>query len=262
MTPLDAILELLARLGASNGTAIFVNEEELSHWPATAVKAMKAQKLLLKARPALSVMCPGCEEECVMPVHTLAAGSCGPTSFTVCDNRDDINRVLVAAGRLTQWRFDKESLCGFVTKNLNLRCSGSPSTGAAVCQIGIATGNKRQQMLCLKADGDLVLVAGNNSVPFSELIDYQNSRYCLDQAMTRHLVDSASTADSRYTPTTARRETRKLDTQKMYEGWRKAYRDMRKSRPKMSDVWYSLQIAKRDIGRGRDADTIRKHMTS
>jgi hypothetical protein len=46
----------------------------------------------------------------------------------------------------------------------------------------------------------------------------------------------------------------------MYEGWRKAYRELRKSRPKMSDVWYSLQIAKRDIGRDRHADTIRKHM--
>ena len=260
MTPLDAILELLARLGASNCAVILVSEEELSHWPAMAVKAMKAQKLLLKARPAVSVVCPGCEQECVMPVHTLSAGSHGPTSFIVCDKRDDINRVPVAAGRLTQWRCDRESLCGFVAKNLNLRRSGSPSTSAALCQVGIATGDKRQQMLCLKADGDLALGAGNNSVPFSELIDYRNGRYCLDQAMTRHLVDSASTADSRYTPTTARRETRKLDTHDMYEGWRKAYRELRKSHPKMSDVWYSLQIAKRDIGRDRDADTIRKHM--
>ena len=78
--------------------------------------------------------------------------------------------------------------------------------------------------------------------------------------MIRRLVDSASTADGRYTPTTARRETRKLDTQAMYKNWRKAYRALRKSRPNMSDVWYSQQIAKQDIADGRDADTIRKHL--
>lgn len=86
--------------------------------------------------------------------------------------------------------------------------------------------------------------------------------YSLDQAIIRHLVNSASTADSRYTPTTARRETRKLDTQARYERWRKVYRELRKSRPNMSDVWYSQQIAKRDVGDRRDADTIRKHLKS
>jgi len=78
--------------------------------------------------------------------------------------------------------------------------------------------------------------------------------------MIRQQVDAATTADNRYTPTTARREARKLDTQAMYESWRKEYRALKKSRPKMSDVWYSRQIAKLEIAEGRDADTIRKHM--
>jgi hypothetical protein len=47
----------------------------------------------------------------------------------------------------------------------------------------------------------------------------------------------------------------------MYERWRKAYRDLKKKHGrKMSDVWYSRQLAKRDIADGRSADTIRKHM--
>jgi len=262
MTPLHAILELLARLGARNGASVLVSEEELSHWPAVAVKAMKSQKLLVKARPAASVVCPGCEQECLMPVHTLPTGMGGPSSFIVCDKRDDINRVPVAAEKLTQWRCDANALCGFVAQSLGLRLSERPSISTELWRIGIARGDKRQRMLCLKADSELALVSGNNSVPLSEFVGYRNRGYSLDQAMIRHLVDSASTADSRYTPTTARRETRKLDTQAMYDGWRKAYRELRKSRPNMSDVWYSHQIAKRDIGKGRDADTIRKHMTS
>jgi hypothetical protein len=262
MTPLDVILELLAYLGASNGVAVLISEEELSRWPSVAVKAIKSQKLLVKARPAASVVCPGCEQECVMPVHTLPAGPRGPASFIVCDKRDDINRVPVAAVRLTQWRCDADAVCGFVSQSVGLRRSQKLSTGSELWQIGMASGSNRQQMLCLKADGELALVSGNNSVPLSEFVGYRNGRYSLDQAMIRHLVDSASTGDSRYTPTTARREARKLDTQAMYNGWSKAYRDLKKSRTNMSDVWYSQQIAKREIGKDRNADTIRKHMKS
>jgi len=262
MTPLEAIRELLLRLGGGRDGAVMVSEEELSQWPAVAVKAMKSQNLLVKARPAASVVCPGCEQECVMPVHTLPAETHGAASFIVCDKRDDINRVPVAAERLTQWRCNMAALCGFVAQSLGLRLRESPPINAELWQIGIATGDKRHQMLSLKADGDLALVAGNTAVPLSELIDYRSGRYSIDRAMIRHLVDSACRADSRYTPTTARRETRKLKTQAMYQGWRKAYREMRKSRPNMSDVWYSRQIAKRDVGECREADTIRKHMKS
>jgi hypothetical protein len=111
MTPQAALIELLARVGARNGAAVLVSAEELSEWPAAAVVAMKSQKLLARARPASSVVCPGCERECVMSVHTLAAGLHGPASFIVCDKRDDINRVPVSAKRLMQWRCDAGAVC-------------------------------------------------------------------------------------------------------------------------------------------------------
>lgn len=56
-------------------------------------------------------------------------------------------------------------------------------------------------------------------------------------------------------------EARKLETQTLHEGWQKEYRAQKKRRPEMSDVWYAQQIAKLDIGKGRSAETIRKHMT-
>ena len=72
MTPLQALLELLERVGAIRDAAGLVSEKELSRWPAGAVRELKSQKLLLQASPAVSVVCPGCEQECVMPVHTPA----------------------------------------------------------------------------------------------------------------------------------------------------------------------------------------------
>jgi hypothetical protein len=122
------------------------------------------------------------------------------------------------------------------------------------------TGDKRSQMLCLKTDGGLSLIAGNSAVPLAEFIGYQDNAYSLDGTMIRQMVDNATTADDRYTPTTAKREARKLDTQAMYESWRKEYRQLKKARKNMSNVWYSQQIAKLDIAQGRSADTIRKQM--
>jgi len=193
-------------------------------------------------------------------VHTLPTTTRGPASFIVCDKRSDINRVPVAAEGLMQWRCDADSVCGFVAASLGLRRSDQRPADADVLNIGIASGDKHSQMLSLRADGELALVAGNNAMPLTELIDYRNGEYSLHAVMIQQLVDSATTADNRYTPSNAKREARKLDTQAVYESWRKAYRGLKKTRRGMSDVWYSQQIAKTDIANGRDAETIRKHM--
>jgi len=94
----------------------------------------------------------------------------------------------------------------------------------------------------------------------SELVRFHDGGYSIDDVMIRGLVDSATTADPRYTPSNARREARKLDTRALYDSWRREYRLLKRSRPNMSDVWYAQQIAKRDCGGGRTAETIRKHL--
>ena len=260
MTPLEALLELLERVGASRDAAALVSEEELTHWPTEAVRELKSQKLLVKASPAASVVCSGCERECIMPVYTLTHPTRGPASFVVCDKRDDINRVAVPAERLSQWRCDIDAVCGFIARILGLRPNNRRAGGAGLWEIGIAAGDKRHQMLCLKADGELALIAGSTALPLAELVRYRESAFSIDSATIRQLVDSATTADNRYTPSNARREARKLDTKGLHESWQKEYRSLKKRRQEMSDVWYSQQIARMDIGKGRSAETIRKHM--
>ena len=73
-------------------------------------------------------------------------------------------------------------------------------------------------------------------------------------------MDAASTADPRHTPSTAKREARKIDTQARYASWKKAYKALRKKHPGKSDVWYSQQIAKTAIAKGLSASTIKKNM--
>ena len=260
MTPTDALIELLGRVGASQGAAVLVNGQELNKWPDAAAKSMKSQKLIVKTRPTSSAVCPGCERDCVMPVHTLPDAAGAPVSFIVCDKRSDINRVPVSTERLTQWQCSVNAVRGFVAVSLGLRRSDKQTAKPDLWDIGIVRGDKRSQMLCLQANGMLVLVAGSNKMPLDELIEYHDGAYSLDGAMVRHLVDAATTADKRYTPSDVKREARKQDTQAMYESWKKAYRILKRKRPGKSDVWYSLQIAKTDNLHNRNAETIRKQM--
>jgi hypothetical protein len=257
---MDALLELLERVEASQGAAVLVSEEELRRWPTAAVKALKSHKLLVKASPAVSVVCPGCEQECTMPVDTVSAGTGKAASFVVCDKRDDINRVEVPAERLRQWRCGAEAMGAFVSKSLGLRPESQRKTDAGLWELGLVAGKKRSQMVCLRAVGELELVAGQNAVPLSELVRFGAECYSVDCEAIRQLVDAATTGDSRYTPSNARREARKLDTQALHGRWRKEYRALKQRRPGMSGVWYSEQIARMEITPKRSAETIRKHM--
>lgn len=221
---------------------------------------MKTQRLIVKTRPASSAICPGCESNCIMSVHTRPATTGKPSSFIVCDKRSDINRVPVPPGRIVQWQSNADLVCAFVASSLGLRGPQKKTDSAARREIGIVCDGKRSQMLCLETSDTLTLVVGNGRVPLAEFIEYHDGIYSIDALPIRRLADAATTADDRYTPSKARIEARKLDTQAMYDSWRKAYREWLRKRPGMSDVWYAQQIAKMDIARNRDAETIRKRM--
>lgn len=259
MKAIDVLLALLERVGACQGKAVFVNDEELLQWPKAPNKAMKSQKLIVKAKPASSAVCQGCESNCTMPVHSLSV-SAGKSSFIVCDKRSDVNRVPIPAERLTQWQCNADLVCRFISTSLALRQPVKKVSDDGRWEIGIVSGDKRSQMLCLETSGILNLVAGNSKVPLVEFIEFHDGAYALDDEQIRRLVDSATTADNRYTPSNARIEVRKLDTQAKYKQWQDAYRKLKREKPGMSDVWCSQQIAKMGIAQGSDAETIRKHM--
>jgi hypothetical protein len=262
MTPQAVVIELLERLAAGRGDSVLVSEYDLAQWPQEAVAALKAQKLIAKARASTSAVCPGCERECVMPVHVHVPPTTSrpPSAFIVCDKRSDINRVPVSLDRLTQWQCSAQSVCGFVADAVGVRSAVKQTDDASLWEIGVTTGKKRSQMLCLQAKGALALVAGGNALPLADFLGFANGAYSIDGVMVQQLVDSATTADTRYTPSTARREVSKHDTQVMYESWRKAYRALKRKHPGKSDVWYSQQIANTHNPLDRDASTIKKHM--
>lgn len=260
INPLRIVLERLGCADPEKGAFFFW--DEVKDWPSGVLDVLMTSGLLQQAQPRDTIECDGCEENCInKPVVVYPAQEDKPgRAFIVCDEPNDMGRIRVSFDRMGQWRCSVDAVCGFIAASLGLRRNDQQSGSAGLWNIGIATGDKRSQLLCLQANDVLALVAGNNSVPLAELIEYHDGVYSLDSAMIRQLVDAATMADNRYTPSNAKREARKLDTQAMYESWQKECRALKKKRRGMSDVWYSQQIAKMDIANGRNANTIKKHM--
>lgn len=257
MTPQDTLVEMLARVGT--GDEIYMSERELGRWPTDTVDALKAQKLIRKAPPAISVVCPGCEEHCTMPVETIPPATSAPATFVVCDKRDDTNRVAISGDQLVQWRTSSIAVGRFVAKNLSIRWRGIPLPDNGF-EIGMMKATRKSQMLCLRSKIGLVLVAGTSELPLVEAIMFTKGRFMLDVRLVEQLVNNSTTSDSRYTPGEAKREARKIDTRARHERWRKEYRRRRKENPDKSDSWCAIQISRMGIGEGKSADTIRKNM--
>jgi len=109
--PSTILRELVERIAACGGTDTYFDATEVSDWPTNLVKALRSAKLLMPASPATSVVCPGCEQCCAMPVHVLPdTGAADGRAFVVCDKREDIARVDVPVASLGRMKSSGELL--------------------------------------------------------------------------------------------------------------------------------------------------------
>ena len=189
MTPENALIELLERLGAASGAAVLVSDHELGEWPIAAAAAMKKQGLLVNTRPATSAVCPGCERECVMPVHILPDTTRAPEAFIVCDKRSDINRVAVPVSRLVQWQTSGASIADLLARLLNLRRSGANEAETARWEIGMFKGVKYSSHLVLQADCSLNLSLAGHSIALTDVLALEGGRITVDRRTLTRLVD-------------------------------------------------------------------------
>ena len=157
---------------------VWVSESELRQWPVEAIGALQAHRLLVRARPARTVVCPGCEADCVMPVQTIPAGPRAAARFIVCDKRSDINRVALTTAHVDQWKCDAEALARFVVEQLGLRRSQHRVDASGTRPLGLAAGDTRHQMLGLRTHGDVTLVVADTAVALADLIDFDQAPTC------------------------------------------------------------------------------------
>lgn len=123
MNPDDALPTLLDRVAAAGGGAAYFSAQELAGWPASMFARMQEMGLLVPSTPAASVVCPGCEEECAMPVEVATTPAGTLRFFVVCDRRDDTARIRVPRVQLEQWQCSPRLLADGVAKLVGLRRS-------------------------------------------------------------------------------------------------------------------------------------------
>lgn len=261
MKPQEVIESLLGRVASSEDGVAWFSEYEMSQWTAEGVHALQAQKLLKKGHDTKTAVCDGCEEACVLPVKSIQNSAGEIISFLLCTLRSDTNRVTVDTDKLKQWRGSVDRLSDFIAEDLGVHRSSTKQEDDSLYPIGLFHGDKRGQMLLLRLAHPLLLVAGEQSLPLSELVVYKEDGYSVNRTLVAQLVDAATTADKRYTPTQTRREARKLKTQERNERWHKAYRRLKRDNSAQTDTWIAHHIARdQKLSEGKSAETIRKQM--
>ena len=121
MTPQAVLVELLNRLKASRGAAVHIGGDELSEWPADSVAALKSARLLIRARPASRLLCPGCECQCDKPVELYPAEGAKPArAYIICDEPEDLGRIQLDLADLEQWRVSGDTLPASVARALGV----------------------------------------------------------------------------------------------------------------------------------------------
>ncbi len=121
MTPQSVLAELVNRLEASRGAAVHISGGELSGWPAESVAALKSARLLLRARPASRLVCPGCERQCDKPVELYPAEGAKPArAYIIFDEPEDIGRIQLNLAELEQWRVSGDASPASVAQALSL----------------------------------------------------------------------------------------------------------------------------------------------
>jgi len=189
MTPGDAFIELLDRVAASREASALLNADELGQWPEEAVTAMKAQKLIIMARPASSLACPGCEEACAMPVHTISTPSGEPAPFIVCSKRDDIGCVPVPVAHLERWRTSGDAIAGLLADLLGLRRSNAGGSSVGRWEVGMFRGTKHAGHLVLLAREKLALTLAGHSIALAEVLALEGGGFKVDKRRLTRLVD-------------------------------------------------------------------------
>lgn len=185
----DALMELLHRVAAAGGASAWFSGRELADWPAAPLGQLKAAGLLFKGPPADAVTCPGCEEDCTMPVEVAVSQSGAARAFVFCDKRDDVGRVTVPVDLLEQWVCSPERLADGLAALLGIR-RGTDDLAASRWEVGLLKGAKHSAHVVLGIDRDMQLGLAGHAVALADVLDLGEKGLSVDRRALLRCVDN------------------------------------------------------------------------
>lgn len=193
MEEADVLPALLDRLAAAGGDAACFSARELAEWPPAALERLKAAELLVAATPSASVICPGCEDECAMPVEltTNAAGELRP--FVACDKREDTARVPVPLALLEQWQCTPRQLADALATLLGLRRPMTDNDPARY-DLGVMKGARHSAHVVLTVGNGLQLTIAGHALPVADVLELGDKGLAVDRRALLRCVDNPAAA--------------------------------------------------------------------
>lgn len=258
----QALSDLLNSLEAGNGVATF-GHDVIEAWSDGVRESLVDCGLLALTAAAQSIECRGCEERCFSEVITRQSRTGEVSAFVVCevpDKQAEMGRVSVDPERLRQWQCTTGMLATLLTTRMGLDGKEVAYQSSAPLRLGMLKGPNGRRWVSLILS-PLAISINQQSAPLGELLYVEAGAIELDMPRIQHLLAADSGAvDKAYVPNVDRREARKLKTQTMYQEWRDAHTELLVTHPGHDTAWYARKIARMDLARGRDWDTIRKHL--
>lgn len=265
MTFNDVLLELLAHLRAEN-KPIIISWNTVQKWPDVALELLLKAGLLMRTSAAQSIECHACENRCFMDVITLAHDDPAFTrAFIVCDDvemQSQMGRVKIPLMRLQQWQGSITQLSKVIADLLGLKDKLTFVGDQSVIKLGMLNTCKGRRWITLNCL-DLSLEANKYTIPVEEVLYFEDEQLLIDHNLINDLLNREPlTQGKAYTPSTNKREARKLETQAMYQDWNDESLRLKKLHPRKSKTWRSLQISNMEIAKGRDSESIRHIINS
>ena len=263
MTFNDVLLALLEHMRATNKPVI-INWDGVQQWPAGALDRLLQVGILTPASSATSLECQGCERHCFMDVLTQTNGNKVPMrAFIVCDvpeMQDQMGRMQIPLERLNQWQSTAKQLAKVIADLLKFKDKIECKAGQSNIRLGMLKGSNGRRWISMDATL-LSLEINQHIVPIDDILFFEGEQLNVDYSRIITMVNSKPpNTGNKYKPSTSKREAGKQKTQAMYQDWKDQYLIFKNNHPDKSDTWYSLQIVKMEIAKGRDAETIRKNM--
>ncbi len=172
------LADLLARLGATGGAPLLIGAEEVEALPAALADALKSQGAIERASMATSVVCPGCEQACVMPVDVRDAAGREPVAFVACDKRADMGRVHLALSRLNRWQMTPRTLAQALAGGPDAVSVQAIASGWRVDRVAGAAG--RADVLLSDVRGALRIGVAGHALPLADVLVWDGKRLGLD----------------------------------------------------------------------------------
>lgn len=189
MNPGDVLSTLLDRVVAAGSGAAYFSAQELAAWPASTLARIKEMGLLVPSTPAASVICPGCEEECAMPVEMATTPAGKLCSFVVCDRRDDTTRVLVSPPQLEQWQCSTRLLADSVAKLVGLRRPLRDDEPRRF-DLGVLKGTQGSAHVVLQVDSALTLHIAGHALPLGDVLAWSDREMTVERRALVRCVDT------------------------------------------------------------------------